>query len=207
MSNENPIPETKRGRGRPRGSKNKSPGFKHYHPKRWEPWMDALVMAKIAGAADITNEELGKRFGISSQHVSNILCAPQADEVKERARKALLSNSDRVVDRIAKIQEKALERVSAVLDNETLATNSPVTIGNFALQVMKTNLPPVKEKEDDSKDKGIQIRDSNVLIANPEYVKRIGVGLDLANQIEERRVKEISGLNEKEPLKLVANDK
>lgn len=191
----------KRPRGRPRGSKNKSPGFLHYNPKRWEPWMDALVLASISGAA---NKELAKDYQISETHVSNILNTEMAQTIRLRIRKKVLDATTDVTEKLTKLQDTAIKRMAEVLDNDTLAVNSPMSMATLAKEIfrlVKTDSPD-KEKEKATSIQNTTNVQNNILVANPEYVARIQKGMELSNEIQQRRLEQ-----GKEALKLVANDK
>lgn len=193
MSESNIPSETenveKRGRGRPKGSTNKGPSFKHYTPKRWHPWMDSLVLAKIAGA---TNEELAEKYEISIVHVSNILSTTQAQELIDKVRSELIAQSSTVSDRLSKIRELSLKRIEEVLANDSLATNSPLSFVDRALRFFEMASENVKDKPA----AGNTIINGNVLVANSDYVERIGKGLELSNQIAERKVQALKEQNE-----------
>lgn len=178
-------------RGRPRGSKNKSPGFHHYVPKRWEPWMDSLVLAKIAGAS---NKDLAESFEITVAHVSNILSTTEANLIKLKVRKEILEKSEELSDKLTQIRDLSAKRMLEALQNDTLATNSPLSMASLAKELFKIASPAVVA-ENTAKQVTNNIAQQNILVANPEYVNRIEKGLTLSNEIQERR------------LQLVANDK
>lgn len=194
------VVPAKRGRGRPKGSVNKATKFLHYHPKKWEPWMDSLVLASISG---LSNKLLAERYEISETHVSNLLCTPQAEDLKKRVTNQLLSKSGEALGAMERIATKALQTVEKALDNEGFVESSPYSSAMVAMKAFEMvkgkGVGGIGVEEKDNK----TIINGNVLIANPQYMDNLTKAMQLSNEIKERNAKFI----EENPggLKLVAN--
>jgi predicted transcriptional regulator len=180
----------KRGRGRPKGSRNESMPFAHYEPKRWEPWMDGLVIHSLIGKS---NTELAKMFEITVTHVSNILSTKQAAERKEIFRESVLSKVPNISETMALIQEKGVKRLLDFMNNDQLATNSPLSFINQAKSIVQMTFPK-NELPTGSVTNNIQ---QNILATNPEFMDRLMRGLESSNEVaklhEEKRLKLVSG--------------
>lgn len=123
-------------RGRPIGSVNRSAKFTHYNPKRWQPEFDLIVIESIAGKS---NEEIGRLFGYTKEHVSNILSTAKAQEIKERIRESINKGvAFNIQERLAAIGEKAIERMEAFIDNDNAADASPFKFIDRVVKIAQT---------------------------------------------------------------------
>jgi hypothetical protein len=177
---------SKKRQGRPKGSRNVAVQFKHYKPKRWEPWMEALVLASIQGK---TNKELAESFGISLPHVSNILSTEQAAIATQKIRDKVSELHPDVSIKIGRIKEKAVQRIENFLDNDAVAEASPIAYISQVKDIMKMTFP----KMDDAANNITNIQQNNILVANSEYLERLNEGLKTSNEVnllhEEKRLK------------------
>lgn len=182
----------RRPRGRPKGSRNQSVQFNSYHPKKWEAWMDGLVVHHICGK---TNKELSKLFDITEGHVSNLLNSPQANERKELYRSEVLKSAGDVASKLAHIQELGLKRVTDFLKMDELAKSSPITYVSQAKEILKMTFP--KGEVTPPPSGNVTNIQNNILATNPEFMERMVKGLETANEValmhEEKRLKLVSG--------------
>lgn len=178
ISNDKRLVNNDKRLGRPPGAKNKSPQFRHYRPKKWEPWMSALVLSHIAG--NKSNVELAEMYEISATHVSNILSTEEAKTIEEEARKNFLKMSGHIGDRMTRIAEKAVERFENFVDNDTLAQNSPVSFIRETQNIFKMTFPQAQSEVVPSI---VQNNQNNIFLTQPELIERIEKGLDTANRI------------------------
>lgn len=180
-----PRPEgevIKRGRGRPKGSKNLSTQFQHYEPKKWEPWMDELVIYSLVGKK--SNVELAKMFDITEGHVSNLLCTKHALERKEIYRQAVLDSNPDISAQMASIQRKAAKRVNAFLDNDKVAEQSPIAFTSLAKGILAMTFPKGDSPVGTNITNTTNIQ-NNVLATNPEYLERVTKGLEGSMRVSE----------------------
>lgn len=199
---EAPVGEeiVKRGRGRPKGSVNKATQFLHYNPKKWEPWMESLVLASVAGN---DNKTLAERYEISITHVSNLLNCPQAVEVRRKVSNELLKSSRDIADGIDRIRTKALKTVEKALDNNGFVDASPYSSAMLAMKAYETFGGKGKKDSNEDNSGGNTTINQNILVANPSFMKTLTEAVEKSNNIKERNQKFI----EENPgsLKLVAN--
>ena len=101
-------------------------------PKRWEEYYNQIVILRALNLK--SNTELAEYFKVTPQHVSNILNTPQAEELRERIFNTALDNTKRVS--IEGLINKALERVSAVLDNDEIFEKKTEFVTNLAMRMI-----------------------------------------------------------------------
>ena len=171
-------------RGRPAGSKNKSAQFKHYQPKRWLPWMDALVLASLTNE---NRETLAEQFGITETHVGNILNTEKAQEVRGVIRKRLLEGNSSLEEKLSRIRELSINNMVRFLESDQARNANHFAFMDRSLAAFK--LTGVGEPE--KKESGAVISHSNVIIAaGNEINDRIAKGLELSNEIKQRALPE-----------------
>lgn len=170
-------------RGRPKGSERKSAQFQHYNPKKWEAWHESIVIRSVLGAS---NKDLAEKFGITPQHVSNILNCPQAVEVKERIRNQIVNEGNNVAERVAGIQELALQRMQEYLKKDELATGNPHQTMDRAMQAFKLTMPESIKTNPESVQNNSLTLQQNILVANGEFMERLTKGLEISNQVQEK---------------------
>lgn len=179
-------------RGRPKGSKNKTAQFLHYNPKKWEAWHESIVIRSYLGES---NKDIAEKFGITPQHVSNILNCPQAQETKARLRQQILDEGKNVAEKVTGIQELAMKRMKEYLENDALISSNPHQTMDRALNAFKLTMPEEVPNVPATGPGSITNIQNNILIANPEYMERLSKGLEASNRI-----------HEKAQLKLVSNE-
>ncbi len=166
---------------------------KRWEPKEWLPIYEAIVALSCTG---LSNEVVGARFGYGKQQVSNILNTPQGKKLKlliaERIRN---ENSASVVDRVAAIQEKALQRVEAVMFDDDRAEKQPLAIFDRSMEILKSGL--LKDKTPIAPDGNNTHIDKAVFInMKPEQIQQLDDGLRKADQV---RVIHSGTVNETKP--------
>lgn len=98
------------------GSKNRAPQFKNYNPRRWHPEFDLMVVESIAGKS---NEEIGKLFGYTKEHVSNILSTQEAAVIRDRVRETINKEFDgKLKERLASIGAKCIQKIENFVEDE-----------------------------------------------------------------------------------------
>jgi hypothetical protein len=168
----------KRGRGRPKGSRNVSVQFQHYNPKKWEPWMEALVLAKMQGKS---NAELAASFDISLPHVSNILSTAKAEEIRQKLKVEISKMFPDASIKIGSIREKALNHIDSFLDKKELADAAPIAYIAQVQSIMKMTFPEAEKNPGN-----VTNIQNNILLANGgELLDRIAKGLEGSKRVEE----------------------
>jgi ElaB/YqjD/DUF883 family membrane-anchored ribosome-binding protein len=108
--------------------------FERYKPKRWHPEFDLIILDSISG---LDNIELGRKYGYTPQHISNILSTEEARKVKERVRTAIDKEiQGGVKERLSKVGEKVLEHIERfVEDDNNLAEKRPFEFIDRAVRI------------------------------------------------------------------------
>lgn len=182
----------KRGRGRPKGSRNVALQFQHYNPKKWEPWMEALVLAKMQGKS---NAQLAESFDISIPHVSNILSTAQAEDIRQKLKVEISKMFPDASIKIGSIREKALNHIDKFLDREDLAQAAPIPYIAQVQGIMKMTFPEAEKSP-----MNVTNVQNNILLANGgELLDRIAKGLEGSKRVEEIhavKVEQLKAVNE-----------
>lgn len=117
--------------GQHRGAK----AYKRWVPKEWRPEYEAIVALSCTG---LDNKEVGKRFGYTKEHISNILTTPQAKKLREIINERLREkNLETFGERYGALNAKALERVEKVMESDDMFEKSPLAIFDRAITVLK----------------------------------------------------------------------
>jgi hypothetical protein len=116
----------------PRGAKAK----KRWTPKEWRPEYTAIVALSATG---MSNEAVGKHFNYTKVHISNILCCPQAIEIRKLINAKLLEDQTvSLPDRLKRVQDMALGHVETFMnDSRNLMEKSPFQVFDRALKVLQ----------------------------------------------------------------------
>lgn len=110
--------------------------FVRYKPKRWHPEFDLIVISSIAGK---DNEELARIFGYTPQHISNILCTEQAQEIRNKVRSDIDTTFTKdIKDRLNDINEGAIKSLEQffVTERETRYEASPFLFVDRAMRYL-----------------------------------------------------------------------
>jgi hypothetical protein len=175
MSTEVVIPKK---RGRPPGSKGKSPKFRNYQPKKWKPVFTEIVILEATGS--VTNVELGEKYGFTAQHISNICCTEQAEDIRKGLREKLIERGGSIAERLVRLQDKALKRVEDYIEKDFLFEKSPESSVDRALKILSAG-------EHQTVNNTVNNTQQNNLILSPEIQERLmkglteGMGLELHN--------------------------
>jgi hypothetical protein len=143
---------------------------KRWNPKEWKPEYEMVVALSCTG---LSHSVIGERFGYTPVHIGNIVNC----EYGKALRKIILDKLRNDVslatpDLIKDTQTKALERISAVLNNDTLAANSPFAIFDRSLKwLSETN----GIGNDDSDERSSNLGNSRIVNNNQT---NIAIGTD-----------------------------
>lgn len=153
-------------RGRPMGSGGKSSSFEHYKPRRWQPEFDLIVIESISG---LDNETIGRKYGYTKQHVSNILSTAQAREIKDKVRTTVDKEFEGTLkQRLAKIGERAVEHVEKFIqDEDNLAERSPFMFIDRTLKIAQSVGTLMGDKSNNNSGQQINVA-GNAIIMNNE---------------------------------------
>jgi hypothetical protein len=166
-------------RGRPVGSKNKSTGFQHYNPKRWHPEFDLIVIESVSGKS---NEEIGRAFGYTKEHVSNILSTPEAKKVKERIRESINDEFDlSLKERLANIGAKAIKHLENFMERDELAANDPFA---FIDRAIKIGQVVGAVSKDSGNGNSTQIINGNALIINSTQAEELKSAMEKSMSLD-----------------------
>lgn len=169
------IESSSKSLGRPKGSKNKAPGFRNYKVYKWTPKHQMCVALYIIGESNIS---IGEKVGFTPFHVSQILGTEQALEIINNAKTHINTNT---ADRIVNIQNMAMNHIESFVrdDGETpLAKKAPFAFIEKVIQISKG----VGSLKSDSMGKTETNITNNVLITG-EAANRITKALELSREI------------------------
>lgn len=112
---------------------------KRWNPKSWKPEYELIVAASATGMSNVT---LAEKFGFTKEHISNILNCEEAKKIQAQILGRLRQQSlEDVPTQLARARVLAAKRVLNVLENDTLATNSPMAIFDRSLQTLRFTQP------------------------------------------------------------------
>lgn len=151
-------------------------GFTRYKPKRWHPEFNLVVIDSIKG---MSNVEIGKKYGYTPQHVSNILCTEQAAELKESIGKGIQNHfKASFADEANDLGRQAFEHIKDfVKDDLNLKTKSPFAFVDKMMKVaVMTNTLSSNEKNSNN---------SNVTINQNNIEKAIVISSEAANNLKD----------------------
>lgn len=134
--------------------------------------MTELVLLSASG---VSHSDLAERFKISKQHVSNICCTDEAEELRTKVRQGIEKKAtESLPERLTRLQEKALKRVEDVLDNDDLHKRAPLMAVQAAFKVLGSQKGLLPEKAEAPSNNTT----NNFLIANNEVAQRLLDGLN-----------------------------
>lgn len=158
--------------------------FTRYQPKRWHPEFDLIVFASFSGQ---TNKEIGDKFGYTEVHISNILCSPQAEEVRKKLKVKVEAGIEGTIEqRFKGISEKALQRIENFISNDEIAIKSPFLFVDRAFRAAQiAGISQEKNgnsgaKVDINVQNNTQINQTNV---GNEVIDRIALALEQSNEV------------------------
>lgn len=123
---------TRRLPGRPKGLVRQTAPW---NPKKWKPLYDSILALAITGIKSVT---IADTLNIDKQTVYLILNSPTGKEKLselQRLKQAAVKNSTET--RLAALQDKALQRVEAIINSEEIAVNAPLKMFDRSMQVLR----------------------------------------------------------------------
>jgi len=123
---------TRRLPGRPKGLVRQTAPW---NPKKWKPLYDSILALAITGIKSVT---IADTLNIDKQTVYLILNSPTGKEKLselQRLKQAAVKNSTET--RLAALQDKALQRVEALINSEEIAVNAPLKMFDRSMQVLR----------------------------------------------------------------------
>lgn len=108
---------------------------KRWVPKRWESQFDEWIVRSVMGESNLS---IAQRYKYTPQHVSNILNTPQAKLLRRQLLTSLQKNLElRTEERLAYIQDKALTRITQVLDNDKMLEVAPIAMMDKCIALLR----------------------------------------------------------------------
>lgn len=145
-------------------------------PKKWESLFDEWVLRSVLGASNV---EIATKYGYTKQHVSAVLNTPQAKLLRRQLHDNLRKSIElKTEERIAHLQDKALSRMSQVVDDDALAAAQPFAMFDRSVAILKgTGVLKSDEKG------GINAK--NAVFMAPELVRGILEGIRMSDKAKE----------------------
>ncbi|KKK54467.1 hypothetical protein LCGC14_3084450 [marine sediment metagenome] len=127
---------TKRKRGRPRDDDpNKPARIAKWIPKNWTPVYEEIVSLDCMGMAQ---KEIAEKFSMTAVMVSKICCTPQAKIFRRKVLEVLAErNKTFQKDRFERVQVRAMERISTVLEDDNLFEADPFAVVDRAFKLLE----------------------------------------------------------------------
>jgi len=146
---------------------------KKWVPKKWESLFDEWVLRSVLGAS---NNDIAEKYHYTKQHVSAVLNTPQAKLLRRQLHDNLRKSIElKTEERIAHLQDKALSRMTAVLDDNDLAAMHPFAMFDRSVAILKgTGVLKSDEKG------GINAK--NAVFMAPELVRGILEGIRMSDK-------------------------
>lgn len=153
--------------------------FTRYKPKRWHPEFDLIILASFTGEK---NEEIGKRFGYTKEHISNILCSEEAEKVRQKLR----SNIDKELElsvntRMKAISDTALKRVEDFISNDDLARSSPFMFVDRAFRAAQ--LSGISNEGKNGSKVEVNVLNQTQNNVGNEVIDRMALALERSNEV------------------------
>lgn len=145
---------------------------KKWVPKKWESLFDEWVLRSVLGASNV---DIAEKYKYTKQHVSAVLNTPQAKLLRRQLHDNLRKSIElRTEERISHLQDKALSRMTAVLDDNDLAVSQPFAMFDRSVKILQgTGILKVD-------DKGVV--NKNTILMAPELARGILEGIRMADK-------------------------
>lgn len=161
-----------------RGAKSK----RRWNPKEWRPEYTAIVAVSCTG---LSNEEVGRQFGYTKEHISNILCTEQAVKLRQLINKKLLDTANNSqVERLDRLRDVAMRRIETVLMDDNRAESNPLQIFDRSFKFLQAtrDLAPEREMGSGSSQTNIQ----NNFVLSDSAASTLSQGITEALKVAER---------------------
>lgn len=161
-----------------------------WNPKQWHPVYEEIVLLDSLGYKNIAIAEMK---GFTKEHISNILCTPQAKLIKQLILARMEKKRDETIDqRLERIAEKAMSRVEETINNDELAAKNPLGLFDRAITVLKaTN--KIKEQP-------TAVDNSRTIIVTDTQMEKLNRAMQLSDEAKQLN----SGINPAEAVEIAA---
>lgn len=166
-----------------RGAKVK----KRWDPKEWRPEYTAIVAVSCTG---LSNEVVGKQFGYTKEHISNILNTEHAKKLRQLINKRLIDSTNASqAERLDSLRNVALKRIEDVLYDDDRAVTNPLQIFDRSFKFLQAtrDLAPESEKGTSS-----QTNIQNNLVLSDSAAKALTQGIAGALEVA-AKFKDLTG--------------
>ena len=173
---------TKRKRGRPRKGEEGAARIAKWIPKHWTPVYEQIVHLDCMG---VSQKKIAAQFSITNVMVSKICSTPQAKIIRRKILE-LLAEKNKVFqeDRFGRVQVRAMERISAVMENDELFMADPFAVVDRAFKLLeKTGRIGGRDKGDINVAGDLKV--SNVSNLSQTAIVEIKDGLAKAREAKE----------------------
>jgi len=164
-----------------RGAKSK----RRWNPKEWRPEYTAIVAVSCTG---LSNEEVGRQFGYTKEHISNILCTEQAVKLRQLINKRLLDSANSSqTERLDRLRDVAMRRIETVLMDDDRAVSNPLQIFDRSFKFLQATRDLAPEREGASGSSQTNIQNNFVLgdSAASALSQGITAALNIADKFKE----------------------
>lgn len=108
---------------------------KRWKPIKWESMYDEWIVRSCLGESNLA---IAERYKYTPQHVCHILNTPQAKILRRQLMESLRKNIElKTEERLAHLQDRALFRLTQLLDDDKLMESHPFAMGDRAMAILK----------------------------------------------------------------------
>lgn len=109
---------------------------RRWDPKEWRPEYEAMAALAATG---MPHNEIAHRFGYKPPWISMILNSPKGKIVQQLIINNIRNAATTTItsDRILALQNQAFKRVEETLQNDDLASRSPMAIFGASMEILK----------------------------------------------------------------------
>jgi len=106
-----------------------------WNPRQWHPVYEEVVLMSMMG---YSNKRIAEIKGFTAQHVHNIISTERANLIRLLMIQRMEAKREYTIEeRLAKIQDKAMDRIENVLNDDDLAVNKPLGVFDRAITVLR----------------------------------------------------------------------
>lgn len=109
--------------------------FARWTPKKWHPFYTEVVALDAAG---INREDISNKFGITKQHVTNIVNTPQAAILRRAIHNKMMNSVETSIeDNLTRAAVKASERIRDYIEDDERYKNNGASVVDRSFRALQ----------------------------------------------------------------------
>ncbi len=126
---------SKRKRGRPRKGEEGAARLVKWIPKQWTPIYEQIVHLDCMG---VPQKRIADQFKMTNVMISKICCTPQAKIIRRKVLELLAEKNESFQEeRFGRTAVRAMERISAVMEDDELFMADPFAVVDRAFKLLE----------------------------------------------------------------------